>query len=107
MAHLKKTVIDVKAETDCLAQALIIAIVKVTNNPDYKVYIQGRKIRPVVQNVFAATGIDMVKGTVIPGLERFRTNFRKYRFVAYARLHCDSIMFEGEVELSHIIQPTL
>ena len=36
MAHLKRSIIEVKAEKNCLAYALIIAIAKVTNDPDYK-----------------------------------------------------------------------
>jgi hypothetical protein len=30
MAHLKRSVIEVKAETNCLAHALILAIAKIT-----------------------------------------------------------------------------
>jgi hypothetical protein len=36
MAHLKKSIIEDKAEANCLAHALIIAIAKVTN---YEAYI--------------------------------------------------------------------
>ena len=43
MAHLRKSIVQVKSETNCLAHALIIAIAKLTNNPSYKAYIQGRK----------------------------------------------------------------
>ena len=36
MAHLKTTIIEVKAENICLAHALIIAIVKLMNDSNYK-----------------------------------------------------------------------
>jgi hypothetical protein len=36
MAHLKQSIIQVKSETNCLAHALIIAIAKIANDPDYK-----------------------------------------------------------------------
>ena len=36
MAHLRKIIIEVKTETNCLAHSLIIAIAKLTNDPDYK-----------------------------------------------------------------------
>ena len=36
MAHLKKSIIEVKTEKNCLAHALIIAIAKITNDPNYK-----------------------------------------------------------------------
>jgi hypothetical protein len=34
MAHLKRSIIEVKAERKCLAHALIIAIAKVTKDPN-------------------------------------------------------------------------
>jgi hypothetical protein len=47
MVHLKRSIIEVKAENNCLAHALVIAVAKLTNDRDYKAYIQGRKIRPL------------------------------------------------------------
>jgi len=44
MMHLKRSIVEVKAEQNCLAHALVIAIAKVDNDPNYKAYIQGRKI---------------------------------------------------------------
>jgi hypothetical protein len=34
MAHLKRSIIEVKAEENCLAHALIISIARLTNDPD-------------------------------------------------------------------------
>jgi len=48
MAHLKRSIVEVKAEQNCLAHALVITIAKVDNDPNYKAYRHGRKIRPVV-----------------------------------------------------------
>ena len=42
MAPLKKSIVQVKTETNCLTHALIIAIANLTNNPNYKPYIKGR-----------------------------------------------------------------
>jgi hypothetical protein len=50
MAHLKRSIIEVKAETNCLAYALIIAIARIKIDPDYVAYRKGRKIHPVVNN---------------------------------------------------------
>jgi hypothetical protein len=36
MAHLKRSIIEDKAEENCLAHALVIAIAKLTNDPSYK-----------------------------------------------------------------------
>ena len=49
-AHVKKSIIRVKSDTDCLAHALIIAIARLTKDRKYKSYLQGRRtILPVVQ----------------------------------------------------------
>ena len=56
MVHLKRSIVEVK---NCLAHALIISIAKLTNDPDYKAFRQGRKIRPVVDHLLATTGIDL------------------------------------------------
>jgi len=37
MAHLKRSMVEVNAEENCLAHALLIALGKVTNGPNYKV----------------------------------------------------------------------
>ena len=51
LVHLKPSIMEVKAEKDCLAHALLIAIPKITEVPNYKAYIQGRKIAPKVQQL--------------------------------------------------------
>jgi hypothetical protein len=58
MIHLKTSIVKVKAENNCLAHALVIAVARLTNDPNYKAYIQGYKIRPVVDHLLATTGID-------------------------------------------------
>jgi hypothetical protein len=98
MAHIKTSIIEVKAEENCLAHALVIAIAKATNNPNYNSYRRGYKIRPVVQNLLATTGIDLSQGARIPEIERFQDHFGEYKIVVYEGLNCDNIMFEGRVE---------
>jgi len=58
MAHLKSSIVEVKAEANSLAHALVIAIAKVDKDTNYKAYIQGRKIRHVVETLLETTGID-------------------------------------------------
>ena len=41
MAHVKRSIINVKAETNCSAHALIIAIARLTNDPNYSSYRKG------------------------------------------------------------------
>ena len=100
MTHLKKSIIQVKTETNTLAHALIIATAKLTNDPNYKAYILGRQIYPVVGNLLESTGINLDNGGDIPELESFQNHFRQYKIVVYAGLYCDAIMFERRVETS-------
>jgi len=62
MAHLKKSIVEVKADENCLAHALIISIAKVDNDVNYTAYRKGWKIRPVVQTLLQETGIDLASG---------------------------------------------
>ena len=57
MAHLKRSVVEVQASENRLARAIIIAVAKAENDPDYVAYRRGYKIRPVVQKLRAETGI--------------------------------------------------
>ena len=70
IAHLKTSIIEVKAETNCLARALVIAIAKLTNDPNYR---QDRKIYPVVSNLIETTGINLDNVRGIPNSNVFKT----------------------------------
>jgi len=84
----------VKSSDICLAHAIIIAIANVENNPDYKAYRKGRKIRPVVQKLLAETGLDLSKGGGISELIKFQENFRQYEVTVYQGLACEDIIYE-------------
>ena len=43
MAHLKRSIEEVMAEEKCLVHALVIAIARVTNDPNYSAYRIGQK----------------------------------------------------------------
>jgi hypothetical protein len=103
MVHMKKSIIDVKTETNCLAHVLIIAIAKIKNDPNYTAYRKARKIHPVVDNLLATIDINLDNGGGIPELERFQDLFKQCKVVVYTGLNCDSIMFEGKVETSESI----
>jgi len=98
MADLKQCIVEVNSEKNCLAHALIIAIWRVDNDPNYKAYRQGRKVRPLVRNLLKTTGIDLSNGAGIPELVRFQKHFRDYRIVVCQGLSCDDLMVEGPVE---------
>jgi len=48
MTQLKTSIVEVKAEENCLAYALIIKKARVDNNANYTAHRKGRKTRPVV-----------------------------------------------------------
>jgi len=100
MAHLKRTIVEVKAKENSLACALVIAIAKVENDPNYMAYRQGRKIRHEVQTLLKTTGIDLCNGAGIPEFVRFQEQFREYKIVVYHGLSYEDIMFEGQVDSS-------
>jgi len=68
MAHFKTIIVEVKAQENCLARALIVAIARVENNADYTAYRKGRKIHPVVQLLLRRVGIDLTNSGGIPEL---------------------------------------
>jgi hypothetical protein len=71
LAHLKSSIVTVNAETNCLAHALIIAIARVDNDPNYSSYRRGYKIRAEVDRLLEATGVDLSRGGGVPDLESF------------------------------------
>jgi hypothetical protein len=98
MAHMKRIIIEVKAKENCLAHALVIAIAKATNDPNYNSYRRGYKLRLVLDNLLATTGIDLSQGAGIPEIEIFQDHYGEYKIVGYEGLNCDNIKSEGRVE---------
>jgi hypothetical protein len=98
MSHLKKSVVVVTAAENSLAHALVIAKARLTDDPEYKAYRQGRKIRTVVEELLRATGIDLTDGGGIPELQRFQEYFKEFRIVVYSGLECEDVVFAGQVQ---------
>ena len=87
MAHMKKSVVEVKSSENCLAQTIIIAIAKLENDPNYVAFRRGYKIRPVVQELLDKTGISLSEGGGIPQLIKFQENFRQYKITFIKAWH--------------------
>jgi len=100
MAHLKKGIVEVKADDNCLAHALIIAIASVHNESNYKSYHDGWKIRLLVQNLIKMTCIDLTNGAGFLELARSQKHFGEYKILVYQAISCDNVMFERQVESS-------
>ena len=67
MVQLKISIVELGAEENSLAHALLRMIVRL-NNPNYKAYRQDRNKRPAVRQLFGTTGIDLKNGARIPEL---------------------------------------
>ena len=109
LVHLKRSVVEVNAEKECLADALLIAIANVTEDPNYTAYRKGRTIAPKVQQLLETTGISLHDGGGggIRKLVQFQEHFNDYRIVIYAGLDCGNIMFDGNVSSSKRCMTTL
>jgi hypothetical protein len=83
LAHLKRSIIEVKAEHNCLAHALFIAKARIDRHPNYQSFRKGNKIRPVVASLLETMGIDLTQGGGIPELIRFQEHFHEYKIVVY------------------------
>ena len=51
MVQLKRSIVEVGAEDNCLAHALIRAIARLNNDSNYTSYRKGNRIRPVVRQL--------------------------------------------------------
>ena len=78
MAHLKRSIVEVKAEKNCVAHALIIAIARYDNDPNYDSYRNGFRLIPVVNHFLQTTGIDLTNGGGIRELSQFQEHFKDY-----------------------------
>ena len=72
MVYLKRSIVQVKAENNCLAHDLVVAKAKVDGDPNYNSYRRGYKIRHVVDRLLETTGIDLSAGGGVPELMRFQ-----------------------------------
>jgi len=61
MTHLKNSIIQVKAEENCLAHALIIAFARFEDQ-NYDSYRRGFRIIPMVNHLLQTAGIDLTNG---------------------------------------------
>jgi hypothetical protein len=77
MVHLKRSIIEVKADENCPTNAVIISIARLTNDPNYS--------------------------AGIPELTRFQEHFKEYRIVVFGGFKCEDIMNDGQVESENTI----
>ena len=61
----------VKAKENCLAYAIVIAVARVTNDPDYQAYRKTGKVLPKVRELLQAAGVDLSRGGGSPNYMHF------------------------------------
>jgi hypothetical protein len=99
MAHLKRSIVHVEVEKNCLPHALIIAIARVDNDLNYNSYRREYKIHAEVDRLLEATGVDLSRRVGVPQLETFQRFLHdKYKIFVYTGLRSDSIIYEGQVD---------
>ena len=98
MVHLRRSIVKVKAKSNCLAHALVIAKAIVDGDPNYESYRHGYKLRPLVDRLLETTGMNLSAGGGVPELMRFQEHFNEYRIVVFGGLKCEDIYFDGQVE---------
>ena len=79
MAHLKRSIVQVKSETNCLAHALLIAAARATNDPNYDAYRKGRKISPESPRYWRQPVSALTMVGESPNSNAFRTTFDTIR----------------------------
>jgi G:T-mismatch repair DNA endonuclease (very short patch repair protein) len=100
LSHLKTSVVEVKSRDKCLAHAIVIAIAHVTQDPNYTSYRRGWKIKPKVDDLIAASGVNLSNGGGIPELEILQNYLADYRIVVYSGLRCENVIFDGHTNSS-------
>jgi hypothetical protein len=98
MAHLKRStsIVEVKAKENCLRHVLVIAVARVTDDPDFQAYRKGLKILAKVHELLQAAGVGLSRGGGIPKHTPFNI-MSQYRIVVYSDLRCDNILFGSKV----------
>jgi hypothetical protein len=66
-----RSIVEVKSDKNVLAHALMTAMARVTDDPNYKAYTQGQTILPKVRELLQASGVHLSRGGGIPELQAF------------------------------------
>ena len=95
MSHIKRSIVTVKSRNNCLAHALVIAIAKLENDPNYTAYTKGWKIKTKVNELLTTTKINLSNGGGLQELQKFSDHFQNYRIVVYSGLNSNDIMYDS------------
>jgi len=90
--------VRLKSETNCRVHALIIAIAKISDDTNYKSYLDGWKLDPVIHRLRESAGINLDRGGVIRELNQFQEYFKEYRIVVFSGFNFEDTMFDEQVQ---------
>jgi len=85
----------VKAAFLCLAHAIIIAMARVNNDPNYKSYRSGRCLKEPFEQLLNASGVDLSNGGGFEELQQFQQYLSGYKIIVFDGLYPDRVMFSG------------
>jgi len=68
---------------NCLAHTLIIAIARITNDPNYQSYREGRKLGRAVHQLLESTGINLDQGGGIRELAQFQNLSKNIELLSF------------------------
>jgi hypothetical protein len=77
MAHVKNSIIEVKAQNKLSGPRINYCHCTVTKDPNYEAYRKGRKILPEVQHLLQTTGIDLQQGGGVREIQQFQDHFKQ------------------------------
>jgi len=95
MSAIKKSIVTVKAALNCLAYALIIAMARVTGDPTYQSYKDGKGLKKPVEDLLKASGADLSNGGGFEELRRFQDHLSDNQIIVFDDLNTDRFMFSG------------
>jgi hypothetical protein len=93
LSSIKKSIVTLKAAVLCLANALIIAIARVNNDPKYASYRDGYGLRQHVEDLLKASGFDLSNGGGLEEIQQFQQCLSDYKIIVFDGLHVDRVMF--------------
>ena len=79
----------------CLAHALIIAMALLNGDTNYALYVHGKCMKKLVEDLLKASGVDLSNGGGFEELEQFQENLSYCEIVVYDCLNPDRVMFSG------------
>ena len=105
LSHLKRSIVEVKYKTNCLAHASIKSIAKETHDPNYNKYRNGKKLISLkVNELLKNSKIDFSNGGGLAEIQKFQDYFAlEYNIVVFGGLQCNSVIYNGAQKTLYLL----